>query len=127
MNMKMCSTTEKSCCVTRCVKLMVLVIVGIAVLGWVVMQLWNWLIPEIFAGAHAVNYCQALGILLLSKILFGSFNCGCRGRMRHQHEGNMTSEEREHLKNRLTSRWSMWCCSSKHDDVATKDTPPRAE
>ncbi len=126
MNMGMCSTTKKSCCVSRCIKAAVLVVVGIAILGWVVMQLWNWLMPALFTGAHIVDYCQALGILVLSKILFGSFRRGCRGRCGHHHGENMTPEEREQLKGRLHSRWGMWCCSSKGDDAAAKDAPPHA-
>jgi hypothetical protein len=38
--------------------------------GWIVMLLWNWLMPEIF-GLKAVSYWQAWGLLLLSCILFG--------------------------------------------------------
>jgi hypothetical protein len=38
--------------------------------GWIVMLLWNWLMPEIF-GLKSVSYWQAWGLLLLSCILFG--------------------------------------------------------
>ena len=41
----------------------------LAVLGLVVMLLWNWLMPEIF-GLKQVNYWQAWGLLILSWILF---------------------------------------------------------
>jgi hypothetical protein len=44
-----------------------------AVLGAVVMVLWNCLIPHIFPGATAVTYWQGLGLLLLCRILFGGF------------------------------------------------------
>jgi hypothetical protein len=126
MKIGMCNTTEKSCCVSRCIKVVVMAVVGIAFLGWVVMQLWNWLMPALFASAHTIDYCQALGILVLSKILFGSFRCGCHGRGRHHREENMTPEEREQLKSRLASRWGMWCCSPKRDDATAKDAPPHA-
>ncbi|MBK9190473.1 MAG: hypothetical protein IPM77_02660 [Crocinitomicaceae bacterium] len=36
-----------------------------------VMYLWNWLMPEIF-GLTTITFWQALGILVLSKILFGA-------------------------------------------------------
>jgi len=36
---------------------------------YVVMLLWNWLVPELFNGP-VVGYWQTLGLLLLSKILF---------------------------------------------------------
>ncbi len=38
--------------------------------GFVVMKLWNWLMPEIF-GLKRVDYWQAWGLLILSCILFG--------------------------------------------------------
>ncbi len=40
--------------------------------GWVVMSLWNWLMPEIF-GLGTVTYWQAWGLLVLSSILFKGF------------------------------------------------------
>src|SRR5262249_32796323 len=49
-----------------------------SLLGFVVMRLWNWLTPALF-GWHMISFWQALGILLLSKILFGGFR-GFRGR-----------------------------------------------
>ncbi len=48
------------------------VVLGFAFLvlfTYVVMLLWNWLVPELFSGP-ALNYWQTLGILVLSKILF---------------------------------------------------------
>ncbi len=53
-------------------KCVVIAIIGVAVLGWVTMSLWNWLIPELFHGP-LINYWQALGLFILSKILFGSW------------------------------------------------------
>jgi hypothetical protein len=36
--------------------------------GWVVMLLWNWLMPEIF-GLKTISYWQAWGLVVLSHIL----------------------------------------------------------
>jgi hypothetical protein len=47
-------------------------VVFAAVFGLVVMSLWNWLMPTLF-GWHVISYWQALGLLILSKILFGGF------------------------------------------------------
>jgi hypothetical protein len=44
----------------------------IAVFGVVVMLLWNWLLPDIF-GLAVINLWQALGLFLLARILFGSY------------------------------------------------------
>ena len=56
--------------------------------GWVVMLLWNWLMPDIF-GLTRVTYWQAWGLLLLSCILlkgnhFGSDGGGKRGDRRRK-------------------------------------------
>ena len=45
----------------------------LAVLGWVVMLLWNWLMPDIF-GLPSVSYWQAWGLLVLFWILFKSWS-----------------------------------------------------
>ncbi len=81
----------------RFLKIVVMVLVGIAVLGWVVMSLWNWLIPSLFVGAREIDYARALGLLVLSRILFGGFR-GHGGWHRHRHMQRweqMTPEERE--------------------------------
>jgi len=46
----------------------IFVLVFIAVLSLAVMLLWNWLMPLIF-GITTINYLQAIGLLILSKIL----------------------------------------------------------
>ncbi len=78
--------------------------------GWVTMLLWNWLMPEIF-GLTLITFWQALGLLVLGKLLFGGFFRGGRGGCGH-HRGwhgkhgywkkrweskmaNMTPEEKE--------------------------------
>ena len=43
--------------------------------GWVVMLLWNWLMPELF-GLKRLNYWQAWGLLALCSILFKGFGSG---------------------------------------------------
>ena len=51
-------------------------IAAVVVFGAIVMGLWNAILPDVI-GVKAITFLQALGILLLSKILFGSF--GHRG------------------------------------------------
>ncbi len=51
----------------------ILAITGIAILfGFVVMWLWNWLMPEIF-GLTTITYWQAVGLFILAKFIFGGF------------------------------------------------------
>jgi len=78
-------------------KKVILVLVVIVVVGWIVMTLWNWLMPALFVGIHQIDYPHAVGLLVLSRILFGGFR-GHGGRHGgwhgHQH-WKMSQEERE--------------------------------
>ncbi|HXW63255.1 MAG TPA: hypothetical protein VEJ45_11690 [Candidatus Acidoferrales bacterium] len=56
-------------------KFVLFVLLAAAVLSFVIMGLWNWLMPGLF-GLHPIRFWQALGLLLLSRILLG----GVRGR-----------------------------------------------
>lgn len=56
-------------------KFLALFVAFVALAGWAVMSLWNWLMPAIF-GLTVIGFWQALGLLLLSKILFGGFKGG---------------------------------------------------
>ncbi|GHV29176.1 hypothetical protein FACS1894176_11750 [Bacteroidia bacterium] len=95
-------------------------IAGIAVFGLAVMWLWNALIPTIF-GLTVINYWQALGLLVLSKVFFGGighkFGRHAHGHF-HQVHGNpirekwmnMTSEERKKFMQEMHSRHRSWKC-----------------
>jgi hypothetical protein len=94
------------------------------VFGYVVMRLWNWLMPMIF-GLRMLTYLQAVGLLVLSKLLLGGVHhhggrrggrCGGRGgrmgrmdRQQWKHQmkerfGNMTPEERERFRAGMRGR-----------------------
>ena len=90
-------------------------------MGLAVMLLWNWLIPSIFAGASSITLIQALGLLILSKILFGGWGRGCGGHYRHHKRGHwkkrfqekwdkMTPEQREKCKGKFGHKkwWKKW-------------------
>src|SRR5271168_2809593 len=70
-----------------------------AVLGWVVMMLWNAVVPAVFVGGRAIDYFHALGLLVLSRILFGGFRGrgGWHGRGPWRRWERMTPEERENF------------------------------
>ncbi len=54
-------------------KILFFIVLGLAIaflVGYVVMRLWNWLMPELF-GLTEVSYWQAVGILVFAKIIFG--------------------------------------------------------
>ena len=44
-------------------------IIFVAAISFVLMLLWNWLMPLLF-GIKAIGYLQAVGLLILSKIIF---------------------------------------------------------
>lgn len=75
-----------------------------------VMWLWNALLPNII-GVKNISYWQAMGIFVLSKILFGGFHGkGCRHhrkmeKLKH-HEAflDMTDEEKEKLREAWKNR-----------------------
>jgi hypothetical protein len=67
--------------------------------GKVVQLLWNWLMPMLF-GLREVTFWQAVGILALSRILFGGLGIGGqRSRRRWGHD--MSPEERERFRQRM--------------------------
>ncbi|HXR37768.1 MAG TPA: hypothetical protein VN776_01675 [Terracidiphilus sp.] len=78
------------------------------IFGEVVMHLWNWLLPPLF-GWHQVTFWQALGLLILCRILFGGFGghggdrSGSRRFMGKRWE-RMTPEEREKFRERMRAR-----------------------
>jgi chromate transport protein ChrA len=88
--------------VIRALKIAAIAIVAATALGFIVESLWNWLGPAVF-GARTITFWQALGILILSKILFGGFRgrpgyAGhWRRRMRERWE-QMSPEERERFR-----------------------------
>lgn len=59
----------------------------------VVMLLWNWLIPSII-GWQAINFWQALGLIVLCKLLFGGK--GHWGGFGHGHHPFRDRNKKEH-------------------------------
>jgi hypothetical protein len=95
----------------RILKFAPLAIVGVAVFGflfgWVVMSLWNWLMPTLFS-LHPITFWQAIGLLFLSRILLGGFRGGRGGHWRHRMKERwetMSPEEREKFREGMRSRW----------------------
>lgn len=82
--------------------------------GKVVQLLWNWLMPMLF-GLREVTFWQAVGILALSRILFGGLGLGGH-RSRRRWGRDMSPDERERFKLRMRDRCGM--------DPITPETPP---
>jgi hypothetical protein len=92
----------------RVLKIALFAALAVAVASFLVMSLWNVLMPSIFA-VRAISFWQALGLLVLSKILFGGFRPHTGGgprwrrRMMERWE-QMTPEEREKFKRGMRGR-----------------------
>ena len=56
-------------CLTSILMVMTLVIIT----GWIVMFLWNWLMPELF-GLKEISILQAYGLTLLGNLMFSRIN-----------------------------------------------------
>jgi hypothetical protein len=94
--------------VFRAVRMIAFAALALGLLGYVIMALWNAVLPAV-TGLHAITFVQALGLLVLSRILFGGLRgWGRRGghwRARMQARWQqMTPEERERFRDALGSR-----------------------
>ena len=101
------------------IKIALFVAAAVLVFGYVVMSLWNWLVPALFSGP-VIGWWQAIGLLVLSKILFGGMRGG-PGRWRHrggwywrkrmeEKMASMTPEEREKFREQCYGYmgWRQW-------------------
>ncbi len=103
-------------------------LLGTAVLGAVVMLLWNAVMPEVF-GLAVITFWQAVGLLLLSHILlrgwgpwhrrWGWRNEHWRRRM-EERLAAMTPEEREKFK----AQWQHWCGPGFGEEGSRPGNPP---
>ena len=74
---------------------------GFAILfGYVVMLLWNWLMPLLF-GLSLINFWQAVGIIILAKLLFGGFGG-------HKHKSNRHHKKRPSKSKSFKSGFAKW-------------------
>lgn len=92
----------------KAVKIAAIAIVAVGVFSLIVMTLWNALMPSIFA-VRPISFWQSVGLLILSKLLFGGFRTyggggpHWRRRMMERWE-QMTPEERERFKQGMRYR-----------------------
>ena len=73
-----------------------IIVIGIFIFSGAVMLLWNAVLPAAITGVHIITFWQAMGILVLSKILFG----GLKGLHNHGHE-----HHRRHMERDLREKW----------------------
>jgi Ca2+/H+ antiporter, TMEM165/GDT1 family len=106
----------RRCCRGRYVFIPFIAAAAVLVFGVVVMLLWNAILPGL-VGAATLTYWQAVGLLILSKILFGGWHGRhhdklhrhLHGRNRlfaHEWWTNLSEEERT----RISEEWAKRCC-----------------
>ena len=108
-----------------------MVVAAVLVFGLLVMGLWNAILPAVL-GVKVISFWQALGILLLSKILFGGFGGRRGGHFGHRGQEwrqgmadklkNMSPEEKEKFKAEWRNR-----CRSGWRPSATENSAPAEE
>ncbi len=80
-----CASDKKECtnrhCYCRCFGCALFAVALILIVGFVVQLIWNALIPGIFT-LGTISYVQALGLLILARLLFGSMG------HRHSYHGH---------------------------------------
>jgi hypothetical protein len=105
------------------------IVFAVVFAGLAVMLLWNALMPELF-GLPVINFLQAVGLLLLSRILFGGV-AGRRGRPRRRHWrarmrekwAGMSPEERQAFKEKMRhwARHGCWPEKEEKEEEEKKD------
>jgi hypothetical protein len=103
----------------------VMCILFVMLFGWVTMFLWNYLVPPLFNGP-AINFWQALALLLLSKILLSGFGGkgghggGMHWKQRYYEKlSTMSPEDRARFKARMTEKW---CRKAPNTSAGNSDT-----
>ena len=99
----------------------------IIAMGYVVMLLWNWLMPGIFE-LRIISFWEAVGLVALPKILFGGFhgkhkccggNHGGKGQWKHKFKSkwhHMSEEE----KSKWESKFGHYCQPKKESTELPK-------
>jgi hypothetical protein len=110
----------------------------LALTGFVVMNLWNYLLPGILH-VGVITFWQALGIFILCKILFGFGRGGRRWGgggapwMRHrmaERFNNMSPEEKQKFKEKWEQRCGGWrnrSWDTRHPFDTAWENPPATE
>jgi Ca2+/H+ antiporter, TMEM165/GDT1 family len=114
----------------KAVMILVFCTAFVVLFSFIVMSLWNAILPAVL-GVKVITFWQALGILVLSKILFGGFGGGWSHKKEHfknrwkqrmqEKWSNMTPEERQRFKDTWKSRCSTWKSPFDEENVSAKE------
>jgi len=104
--------------VTTVLKYATMAIVFMLVMGYVVMFLWNWIMPDLL-GLPLLTFWKALGLLLLAKLLFGFGGGHDKGHWKGKKESfwkermkdkmaGMSEEERVKYRAKMSECWQKY-------------------
>ena len=109
------------------VKMIVFGIVAFTAFTAIVMWIWNWLVPDLFHGP-VINFSQAIGLLFLSRLLFGGFHGMKGGRMHNRYWGRwkerwekMNPEQRDKMRELWKKRCGGFYFDEEKKDDVVKD------
>ncbi|NGF55527.1 hypothetical protein G5B35_22120 [Parapusillimonas sp. SGNA-6] len=115
------------------IKIAVMCAIALATVGAVVMLLWNALITDIF-GLTEINFWQALGLFLLSRILLGRFGFGGNRMMMHEKRNairekwmKMSPEQRKEFINKRRKFGFGNSCGIDHFDMEKHEEQDNGE
>ncbi|MGI4863547.1 MAG: hypothetical protein ACRYFZ_06455 [Janthinobacterium lividum] len=100
----------------KAVKFVFFAVLFVTVAVFTTQSLWNWLVPSLFHGP-IISFGQTLGLLVLSRILFGGFGRGGgswaqKRRQWKQHleskVAHLSPEERENFRQQMQNRCAQW-------------------
>lgn len=113
-------------CAKYCFLIPLAVVGFLALFTYAVYALWNCVLVDVLA-VKTITYWQALGLLVLAKILFGGFPhrrggpCGhIRERIMSKRWASASPEEREKMRDEMRRRFGdwphpPWCCTDKEE------------
>lgn len=88
--------------------------------GYLVMLLWNWLMPMLF-NLPFITFWPAVGIIILARLIFGGFKHGSHG---HHRPSKYSSRWKSHFNRKECNgfKWDAW----KHYDNYWKEEGEQA-
>lgn len=114
-NLNLIMTMKNSPCGKFRFLIPVIVLAIVAVLALAVYGLWNGVVTDVL-GLKAITYWQALGLLVLARILFGGFprrgggpfGPPWRQRMMMKRWESLTLEQRDQMRKEMRERFGDW-------------------
>jgi len=101
-----------------------LIVLAFVAFGFITMNLWNGLMPELFHWP-VITFWQTIGLLVLSRLLLGGLGGHGRGngyhhcgRNMHEKWDTMTPEEREQFRSNLHQHGPSWMHRSTEEGTA---------